>query len=260
MDSDDAKNDSGRNLMHQTNDESRIRKIHKVTQHDPYLENADEGDDEDHFEAPHSSILSVNVAKNNYRILQRKNVLEGHTRSWPHSSFAPFDSNCSKQQIISNFCDKLDLQTLERGQKLYTYPRGITINLMLLVVQLIWIVTPGKEEKSNTYTYYKRAKEQSTPGGHYHQILFFRFCNETNIDRENCLFCVIQSSTSNNVSFNIFLNARDNGVFSIGSLIDILNTDPIEDYMNGFPIIVSDEQSILMVPINHSPITMRNDL
>ena len=68
--------------------------------------------------------------------------------------------------------------------------------------------------------YYKRAIDQSTSGGPYHQILFFRFCSETNTDQENRLFRVIQSSTSNTVLFNIFINARDNGFFSIGSSID----------------------------------------
>ena len=98
---------------------------------------------------------------------------------------------------------------------------------MMLIGQLMWIVTPDKEEKANTYTYYKRAKEQSTSGGNYHQIIFFCFCSKTNTDQENRLFCVIQSSKSNNIFFNIFLNARDNGVFSIGSLIAIVNPDPI---------------------------------
>ena len=70
---------------------------------------------------------------------------------------------------------------------------------MLLIGQLMWIVTPGKEEKLDTYTYYKRAKKQSTSGGHSHQIIFFSFFSETNTDQENHLFCVIQSSTSNNV-------------------------------------------------------------
>ena len=87
---------------------------------------------------------------------------------------------------------------------------------MMLIGQLMWIVTPGKEEKPNTYTYYKRAKEQSTSGGHYHRIIFVIFCSETNIDQENRLFCVTQSSTLHNVIFKIFLNAIYNGVFSIG--------------------------------------------
>ena len=51
-------------------------------------------------------------------------------------------------------------------------------------------------------------------------------------------FIIIQSSTSNTVSFNIFLNDRDNDVFIIGSIIAIVNPDTIKDYMNGVPIIV----------------------
>ena len=93
----------------------------------------------------------------------------------------------------------------------------------------MWIVTPGKEEKSNTYTYYKLVKEQSAPGGHWHRFFFFRFCSETNTDQANRLFCVIQSSTSNTVFFDGFFNARDNGIFSIGYLIAIFNPDTIED-------------------------------
>ena len=54
-------------------------------------------------------------------------------------------------------------------------------------------------EKSNTHMNYKRAKEQSNSGGHYHRIIFFHFCSETNTDQANRLFCVIQSSTSNYV-------------------------------------------------------------
>ena len=113
---------------------------------------------------------------------------------------------------------------------------------MLFIGQLMWIFTPGKEEKSNTYTYYKRAKEQLNSGGHYYTIIFFRFFSETNTDKENRLFCVIQSSTSNTVFFNIFINVRDIVFLIIGSIIDNINPDPIEDYMNGVPIIVSNEQ------------------
>ena len=61
MDSDDTKNDSGHNLMHQTNDKIRIGENAKVTQHDPEFENADESGDEEHIESPHFLILAVNV-------------------------------------------------------------------------------------------------------------------------------------------------------------------------------------------------------
>ena len=53
------------------------------------------------------------------------------------------------------------------------------------------------------------------------------------------VFLVIQSSTSNTVFFQRFLNARYNGVFSIGSPIAIVDTYPIDDYTNGVPIIFS---------------------
>ena len=130
----------------------------------------------------------------------------------------------------------------------------------MLIGQLMVIVTHKKEEKENTYTYYKRAKELSTPGGNHHQILFFRFFSGTNTYQENRLFCVIQSSTSDTVFFPVFLNDIENGVFRTGFLIVIVNPDPIEDYINCVPIIVSNEQSILMLPMNQSPIPMQNDL
>ena len=99
-----------------------------------------------------------------------------------------------------------------------------------------------------------------TSGGHYHRIIFFRFCSETNKDQANFLFFVIKSSTSNNIFFNRFINARDDGVFSISYITAIVNPDPIEDYMNGVPIIVSNKQSILILPINHSSNCMRKNL
>ena len=63
--SDDTADDSGRNFMHQTNDEICIGENAKVTQHDPDLQNFDVGDDEENIEAPHRPILAVNVANNN---------------------------------------------------------------------------------------------------------------------------------------------------------------------------------------------------
>ena len=65
MDSDDTTDGSGHNLMHQTNDTICIRENVKVIQHDPDFENSDEGDDEEHLDAPHFPILAVNVANDN---------------------------------------------------------------------------------------------------------------------------------------------------------------------------------------------------
>ena len=89
---------------------------------------------------------------------------------------------------------------------------------------------------------------------------FLLFFNGTNTDQANRPFCVIKSSTSNTAFFNIFINDRDNVVFSIGSIIDVVNPDHIEYYRHGVPIIFSNEQEILMLPMNHWPIIMCNDL
>ena len=145
MDSVDTLDDIGRNLTHQTNDEICIGENAKVTQHNPDTKHSDVGDDKENIESPYCLILDVNVAKNNACILQRKNVFEGHKRSWLCTSFSPFDSNCPKQRRIFNLCDQVDLKNIEHGQELYTYPCGIDINKMLLIGQLVWIVNPGKE-------------------------------------------------------------------------------------------------------------------
>ena len=144
IDSNDTTDDIGRNLIHQTDDAISIGENSKVAQHDPDFENAYLGDDEEHLEAPRFPILSLKVANNHARISPSENVLEGHTRSQPRSSFASFDSNCPKQQRMFNCCDQVDLQTLKLGQELYTYTSGINLNQILLIGQLMWIVTPEK--------------------------------------------------------------------------------------------------------------------
>ena len=45
--------DNSQNLMHQTNDEIRIRENAKVTQHNQDLKNSNVVNDEDHLQAHH---------------------------------------------------------------------------------------------------------------------------------------------------------------------------------------------------------------
>ena len=104
------------------------KKNAKVTQHDPDFEKSDVRDDDKHLEVNYGPILAVNVAKNNACICQSENVLEGHTRSWSTFSFAPFYSNCPRQQRIYNRCDQVDLQNLKLGQEIYIDPCDININ------------------------------------------------------------------------------------------------------------------------------------
>jgi hypothetical protein len=176
-------------------------------------------------------------------------------------SFSPINTNCENSARIFNSCQQVDLNTLERGQELYMDPRGIDVNQMLLFGQLLWIVTPGREENSSTFSYYKRSKQQKSSGCSYNRILFFRFCSEKTTDQADRIFCVVLSSRTNMFFFHRFPNARDNGICSIGSFIAIVNPDPIEDYMSGIPMITSNEQSILVSPpIAQMPVPMRDDL
>ena len=102
MDSDDTIDDSGLNLMHQTNDKIRIRENSKGSQHDPEFENAN-------LEAPYCPILAVNFIKSTLLFVREKiysKVIQG---SWPCCSFSPLDINCPKQRRIFNPCDRVDL-------------------------------------------------------------------------------------------------------------------------------------------------------
>ncbi len=110
-------------------------------------------------------------------------------------SYTPHDKNCNRTRRIFNKSTQVDLQTLEQGQELYVNPpEGVNVNRMLLIGQLMWIVTPGKDENSSTYSYYKRAQAKNTSGCQYNRILFFRFCSETNSKQNNRLFCVVHTN------------------------------------------------------------------
>ena len=74
------------------------------------------------------------------------------------------------------------------------------------------------------------------------------------------MFVVMQNSTTNNNLFNRFPNARDNGGFTIGSIIIFVNPKPIEKFMNGMPMLESQDQAILAKPMVCSAIPFRNDL
>mmetsp|Transcript_22253 Transcript_22253/g.27288 ORF Transcript_22253/g.27288 Transcript_22253/m.27288 type:complete len:441 (+) Transcript_22253:151-1473(+) len=182
-------------------------------------------------------------------------------RNRPRPSFIPHDLNCNKIRRIMNKSTQVDLSTLERGRDLHMNTQGINLNRILLIGQLMWIVTPGIDQSSSTYSYYKRSQAKNTTGCSYNRILFFRFVSETNSSQNNRLFCVVhQKMQKNNVFFDRTPNARDNGFVTIGTLIAIVNPEPIEDYMNGTPMIVSHEKAILLNPMIHKEIPMCSDL
>ena len=62
--------------MHRTSDEIYIGENAKVIQHNQEFENADKGDNIEHLESPHCTIIAVNVTKNNARIRHSKNCTQ----------------------------------------------------------------------------------------------------------------------------------------------------------------------------------------
>ena len=88
----DTTYDSGRNLMHQTNDEICIGENAKATQYDPEFENAN---NEEHLEAPNFPILAVNAVKNNARIFRTKCTRRSYSLSVSLFSF-PIRQQLSK--------------------------------------------------------------------------------------------------------------------------------------------------------------------
>ena len=62
----------------------------------------------------------------------------------------------------------------------------------------MWSVTPGKK-KSNTFTYYKREKGQSTYFGHYHPIFFSFALKQT---QTNPIVCFVSFKAVHQILFS----------------------------------------------------------
>ena len=85
---------------------------------------------------------------------------------------------------------------------------------------------------------------------------FIFFLKQTHTQKPYVLCKISKSDT---VFLNRFFNNRDNDFLKICSLITIVNNDTIEDCMNGVTIIVLEKHNIVL-PINHSPIPMCNNI
>ena len=165
--------------------------------------------------------------------------------------------NTRSLRIISR-STSIDLHTLEQGEALYLR-RDINMNKVVLYGQLYRVITPCREQ--GTFTYQKRYRSQTTNGStQYDRILMFRFVSETDNDFSNRLFYVMQNSTTNVTFFDRNTNFRDNGVCTISTLFAIVNPDPIENYMQGIPMITTKERAIILQPMVHRPIAMPNDI
>eukprot|EP00957_Ditylum_brightwellii_P094432 7190775-Ditylum_brightwellii.AAC.1 len=60
------------------------------------------------------------------------------------------------------------------------------------------------------------------------------------------IFVVMQNARTNDSLFNQVPNAHDNGGFTIASIIIVVNPKPIKKFMDGMPMIESQDQAILV--------------
>ncbi len=176
---------------------------------------------------------------------------DGHRNNQHRLSFAPLDDYCKDSQWIINNMKQVDLTFLERGSDDLLKDLSAQLHKTLIVGQLLWIVTPSKDESSRTYSYSNKrfSKTNLSSGGLYNRILFFRECSEQGSSEDNRIFCMVQlNNVKNTALFNRFPTERDNGMFTIGSLIGVVNPEPIDEYMIDIPMIVSHDKAILLKP------------
>ena len=176
-------------------------------------------------------------------------------------SIAPLDNNARKERKIMRKSSVLTLPTLLRGNDLY-YDRTVTLHRCILSAQLIRIITPSNLNEKIPWYAQKNGQRQASGQTNYDRLLFFRpvYDGINESAPMDAIFVVMQNSVSNASLFNRFPNARDNGGFTIGSILIFVNPKPIEKYMSGLPMIESQDQAILASPTVCTPIPFRNDL
>ena len=156
---------------------------------------------------------------------------------------------------------EIPLQLLELGTEklIHQMPTGMKLNKIFIAGMLIRIITPSKEQAQANVM--KRFKNQSSSNPMaYRTIYMFRVVSKENAETSNRMFHMIQNSTTNKEIFDRNAVFRDNGVISIGTVLIIVNPDPIENYMNGIPAITTKERVIVAKPMNHPNIPLSNNL
>lgn len=177
----------------------------------------------------------------------------------PRSSFMPRDDTSMREQRIITKSKFVDMKILMKGEDLI-YDMDFDMNRIILAGQFMRMITPSK--KDDSIGWFKRSKGQQTQSNssHYDRLLFFRELTETDQDKNNKIFVIMQNFNSNENLFNRFPNARDNGKFTIGSILLIVNPRPITKYMNQIPMIETEEQAILAHTMILPKVSLMDDL
>ena len=179
----------------------------------------------------------------------------------PRPSIVPLDTLSRKERKIMMKSKSLTLPTLLRGNDLY-FDTSIKLHRCILAGQLIRLITPSSSTEKIPWYAQKNGHRGASGQTNYDRLMFFRPIYEGSQEKVSMdiMFVVMQNSTTNNNLFNRFPSARDNGGFTIGSMIIFVNPKPIEKFMNGMPLLESQDLAILARPMVCTPIPFRNDL
>ena len=175
-------------------------------------------------------------------------------------SFIPLEQGDEELRIL-NRNQEIALSLLEQGldQVLETKPHGMKLNRVYVAGMLLRIITPSKElSQANIMRRLKNQTSSSTPTV-YRSIYLFLAVSERS-PNQNRLFYMIMNSTNNTHLFERNTNFRDNGVISIGTLMLIVNPDPVENFLKGVPIITTKERAVVLQPMQLPEIPLKNSL
>ena len=176
------------------------------------------------------------------------------------SSFVPFDNNAKSLRVLNRHTE-ISLSDLKTGETLYQNPPpGINLNRCMIAGQLLRVIMPGRDQ--NNFSYQRKYKTATTSSTmKYHRIFMFCVVSEQGDASESRqIFYMMQNATTNTELFNRNTNFRDNGIITIGTILMIVNPNPVERFMQNIPMLTTNERAIAIQPINHPTALMNNDL
>ena len=158
---------------------------------------------------------------------------------------------------------EISLSLLSQGldHVLENKPVGMKLNKTFLAGILLRIITPSKElSQANVMRRYKPQSTTSNTATTYRSIYLFLNVSENHDSDQNSLFYMIMNSTSNTHLFERNTNFRDNGIISIGTLLLIVNPDPVENFLNGIPILSTMERAVVLNPRTLTQVPLSNNI
>jgi hypothetical protein len=177
--------------------------------------------------------------------------------------FVPIDMNERSLRILSRHTE-ISLDQLEIGEALYQNPDlNINLNRTFIAVQLLHIITPSK--KDDRFQFQKRFTRggiltTTTAVQEYSGILMCRIVSKKNPQQSDRICYIVQDGTTNTELFNRNTNFCHNGTITIGSILVIVNPDPVKSFVQCIPMITSSERAIAVQPIAHPTIPLNNDM